>query len=333
MVDQEKLRQLLGAMRPEFTNVDWTALARKVLVENPQQAWRELPGKLQASRDLLNQYEPGKPISQELLDQMLGLTSFGGVTKSVKPAAENFAAAMKTAQKNAAKPVSEGGLGLPKNNTPADRAKAMGFDTRVYHGTADDIQAIDPAMFGSTTGAKTGKAAFWTTDSPEVARTYAEFAAKNAKVQKLIDQADKAGQKGQWDKYDELLVKAEELEAQFAREYGSGQTIMPFLVKGRQMGVQNMEGRSFDDVGVSDEILQRILGSVKYDKQPGVAFQNLDDAVGRVNLPATHYAITDPTAIRSQFAAFDPMRAQERNILAGMFPLTMSRGLLDEEER
>ncbi len=74
MVDPEKLRQFLGAMRPEFTNVDWTALARKVLVENPQQAWRELPGKLQASRDLLNQYEPGKGIDPRLMDQFMNLT-------------------------------------------------------------------------------------------------------------------------------------------------------------------------------------------------------------------------------------------------------------------
>ena len=36
--------------------------------------------------------------------------------------------ALETAQRNAAKPVSEGGLGLPANNTPMDRAKAMGFD-------------------------------------------------------------------------------------------------------------------------------------------------------------------------------------------------------------
>jgi hypothetical protein len=61
-------------MRPEFTNVDWTALARKVLVENPQQAWNELPGKLQASRDLLNQYEPGKGIDPRLMDQFMNLT-------------------------------------------------------------------------------------------------------------------------------------------------------------------------------------------------------------------------------------------------------------------
>ena len=92
MAEQDKLRQFISALRPEFTNVDWTALARKVLVENPQQAWRELPGKLQASRDLLNQYEPGKGIDPRLMDQFMNLTgSFApmGMTKAVAPVVQS----------------------------------------------------------------------------------------------------------------------------------------------------------------------------------------------------------------------------------------------------
>lgn len=85
MAEQDKLRQFISALRPEFTNVDWTALARKVLVENPQQAWRELPGKLQASRELLSQdiaRKPGEPINPELMNQFMGLTGFApaGIT-------------------------------------------------------------------------------------------------------------------------------------------------------------------------------------------------------------------------------------------------------------
>ena len=40
--------------------------------------------------------------------------------------------ALDIAQRNAAKPVSEGGLGLPPNNTPMDRAKAMGYPMDLY---------------------------------------------------------------------------------------------------------------------------------------------------------------------------------------------------------
>jgi hypothetical protein len=43
--------------------------------------------------------------------------------------------ALKLAQERAALPVSQGGLGLPANNTPEQRAKAMGFNTEGFHGT------------------------------------------------------------------------------------------------------------------------------------------------------------------------------------------------------
>jgi len=51
--------------------------------------------------------------------------------------------AFKIAQENAALPVSEGGLGLPKDNTPEMRAKAMGYETPMYHGTNEDIEAFN----------------------------------------------------------------------------------------------------------------------------------------------------------------------------------------------
>jgi GNAT superfamily N-acetyltransferase len=43
--------------------------------------------------------------------------------------------ALDKAQRNAALPVEEGGLGLPKDNTPEMRAEAMGYDVPAYHGT------------------------------------------------------------------------------------------------------------------------------------------------------------------------------------------------------
>jgi hypothetical protein len=299
-----------------------------------QTAIEQTPQKLAESQALLSQYDPKQPIDPKLLDQFMNLAGWGaaGTTKPAKTIVTEFSKAMKEAQKNAAKPINEGGLGLPKNNTAADRAAAMGFDTRVFHGTADDFSTIDPFLFGKTTKARTAKEAFWVTDSPDVARTYAEYAAKNAKVEKLVDKAFAAEKKGDWNLYDDYLRQAEELEAAFAKEYGSGQTIMPFLLKRGQMGQKDMQGRSFDDFGVSDEIFERIVGAKKYDKLSGIEFKNLNDAIGRANLPATHFAVTDPTAIRSIFAAFDPMKSKSGNILAGMFPLTYGLGLLEEDQ-
>jgi len=52
--------------------------------------------------------------------------------------------ALITAQKNAALPVEDGGLGLPANNSPLERAEAMGFDTDTdwYHGSTHDIHSF-----------------------------------------------------------------------------------------------------------------------------------------------------------------------------------------------
>jgi hypothetical protein len=64
-------------------------------------------------------------------------------------------AALDLAQQRAALPVEQGGLGLPVNNTAADRAAAMGFDVEAYHGTASkDIQKFMPEG-GTPEGEKT----------------------------------------------------------------------------------------------------------------------------------------------------------------------------------
>lgn len=46
------------------------------------------------------------------------------------------------AQRNAALPAEQGGLGLLANNTAMERAKAMGFDTPAYHGTTSDFPSF-----------------------------------------------------------------------------------------------------------------------------------------------------------------------------------------------
>lgn len=71
--------------------------------------------------------------------------------------------ALATAQRNAAKPVSEGGLGLHPNNTPMERAKAMGFDTdaTMYHGSKKNFDSFNPSRGG-----------IFFTDSQDLAKEY-----------------------------------------------------------------------------------------------------------------------------------------------------------------
>lgn len=108
----------------------------------------------------------------------LGLLPFipalGGVIAKNIPSKTQFEVAHEIAQKNAALPVSEGGLGLPKNNTAMDRAKAMGFDTTAYHGTPyENVKEFKKSEIGKNFGLD--NEGFYFTSSPSRASDYAMY--------------------------------------------------------------------------------------------------------------------------------------------------------------
>ena len=78
--------------------------------------------------------------------------------------------AMRIAQANAAKPISEGGLGLPPDNTAMDRAKAMGYEPGMYHATGADFQEIDLSRAGQASGGNVP--AFFTAKGTGLAEDY-----------------------------------------------------------------------------------------------------------------------------------------------------------------
>jgi GNAT superfamily N-acetyltransferase len=89
-------------------------------------------------------------------------------------------AALDLAQERAALPIEQGGLGLPANNTAADRAKAMGFDigNPQYHATDVDFASINPSGRG-----KMG-AGVYTSPNVQYAEKYA--ALENRRVLPLV---------------------------------------------------------------------------------------------------------------------------------------------------
>jgi hypothetical protein len=94
--------------------------------------------------------------------QIEQVPNLGGVMK--------VSGALRTAQKNASLPVEQGGLGLPPTNTPADRAKALGY-VDYYHGT----ERLDRLLEGKTLDprrATSGPMPFGT-NNPNVASNYA----------------------------------------------------------------------------------------------------------------------------------------------------------------
>lgn len=86
--------------------------------------------------------------------------------------------------------------------------------------------------------------------------------------------------------------------------------------------VYNAKGATFDEVplGLSDKLLKAPEGTRVY------RFHNLADPAPA----ATHYAIMNPTAVRSRFAAFDPARRNESDLLASIAAGSLSvQALLD----
>lgn len=75
------------------------------------------------------------------------------------------------AQKNAALPVEQGGLGLPLNNTAMDRARAMGFEDGWLHGTRRQFNEFAPS---SPRGANGNKKGVYFTKDKQVAEEYAQ---------------------------------------------------------------------------------------------------------------------------------------------------------------
>lgn len=202
-------------------------------------------------------------------------------------------------------------LGLPANNTAMQRSDAMnGLDS--YHGTASDVQQLDPRMFGSSTGAESAKRAWWAVDEPNTARGYAEYAATQAPIKRLLNEADRLEKKGDWDGYDNVLGQAEALEAKFADSPLNGQNIMPLKIIPNNPRVMDAAGAEFTDVegGVNNFLRQAKIG-----KNDTAIIQNLSDDVAFNGRPATHYGVLDPSVVRSRFAAFDPMRRHEADLL------------------
>jgi hypothetical protein len=92
--------------------------------------------------------------------------------------------ALNLAQQRAALPVEQGGLGLLAENTPEMRAKAMGFETPVYHATEYDFSSIRPSSQGKMGGG------VYTSFDPTYAERYAS--GKNANTMPLLTRGEMA---------------------------------------------------------------------------------------------------------------------------------------------
>jgi hypothetical protein len=252
--------------------------------------------------------------------------------------------ALDTAQRNAALPIEEGGLGLPKDNTPEMRAEAMGYKTPVYHGTNEDINIFNVEGKGKTSGA----GAFFTTN-PTAAETYVSASGGGNILPLLLRQEDflTANAKGRnWaDIYtNQLGAKAgkkryslEDLEL----DRDSATSTDELGIIASNLGLKGAEIKNVKDLGPNSHVMR--AKDYLYEKYGIIPDETWSNVTGKQFDEARKYqekfydsqkgdiyAIQDPSLVRSRFAAFDPMRRNEADILAGVLPLGL---LADEEQR
>lgn len=223
--------------------------------------------------------------------------------------------ALETARQNAVKM-----LGLPENNTAMDRAKALGFNTDAYHGTNRDFPAFSNAMLGAKTGAKSAQKAHFSASSPHLASTYVStehvnplpWKAGPPVYEKLINN------KQAWQEFNAAATDAEKWAVleRYGMNQGSGQ-VMPLMLRMENPRVRDYKGSQYRESTYNDE-----LKAAKKGKKDSVVFKNTYDPGPHEgsNVMSDVYAVFDPSQIRSRFAAFDPARVNESDLLGRADP-------------
>lgn len=215
--------------------------------------------------------------------------------------------ALATAQRNAAKPVSEGGLGLRPDNTAMERAQAMGYNTPAYHGTSADFSEFSVAGKGKTSGS----GAFFT-DNPSVASTYASPDGGSVLPTMLQTETpvQVAANGANWN----WLGKGVKVDAPKTAENKAAKKTLGKLFPDV---FKYEDSLSTDDLArwANNQGYDSVIFDAVKDRGPNGVFSTAEAA-----LPSKNTAMFNPANIRSRFAAFDPARRNEADLLGRADP-------------
>jgi hypothetical protein len=202
---------------------------------------------------------------------------------------------MAAAQRNAALPFEQGGLGLPADNTPMDRARAMGGIEGVHYSrTGADVQELD-----------SGKYAISPFDAIGTHIGSKEAAAQRFNTTRIAIEGPKGVS------YPVVMLGNKELRNKDSQPMSEDALVNDLISRGAWDGT---------DYHKKNAELRKQYFS-EYDRIPYI--NDVEDA-GKVSY------IVPPENIRSRFAAFDPMRRNESDLLALNGQKTGS-GLLNPE--
>lgn len=186
------------------------------------------------------------------------------------------------AQHNAAKPIEHGGLGLHKDNTALERATALGYTTKAYHGTDKEFDNFD--IEKSSTGAAFGKGVY-VTYNQDSATGWAKNKGNSRIIHLLVNR-------------DNVLKNGDNMTNQ------------------DEIKLSNFIGRPFSKYdGLPIMTLERkgdgnlSIGAHK------AGFSGID-VPSPVSKDSHHTVFTDLSKVRSIHAAFDPMKKDSGDLLA-----------------
>jgi hypothetical protein len=273
--------------------------------------------------------KPSPVMPNEALDVAMTFAPMG-ITKAVggKFPLTEFEVKQLTAQRNAALPIAKGGLGLPASNTAMDRAKAMG-NVSVYHGGKDDIKVPSYAYSGKGAD-QYGSAALYTATSPYNAGGYVPyengFPVEGGNIMPLMVNPTN-------------FLDADKIQALTPSQIKSIINKSPDEYALSNFGDVDYEGKekvlrqainAYKDIGDGSVLSQlNMLNNDFYKGNPEAFNKAAQEATGykgvTVDIGSGEKFIMpwETSNIRSRFAAFDPMRRNEADILAGVAPLAV----------
>lgn len=255
------------------------------------------------------------------LGTMAGAKGGKAVNQAFKTAQDE---AMEIAQRNAALPVEQGGLGLPVDNTAMDRAKAMGADVSI-HSSKQSISEAPLIDYYHATGRN--QTAF-----PSVSQGY---------------NTTTFTEPTQINRYASFFAKNPEPTESFAKQYSEGGNVLPVNIKSGKV-LDLTEGITEDiakELGLPSsakfldktqvwQIFDGDIGKKTTDnmRKKGYTAADLVEVNAETGDVFESVAVIDPSAVRSKFAAFDPMRRNEPDLLASILAGLGLGGLLSLEE-
>ena len=181
---------------------------------------------------------------------------------------------------------------------------AEGKPLVVYHGTASDFDSFSSEFQGTATRATSSMSGFFFSSSTRTAKSYADHAAMFAPVDKLIQEADAAADKGNWDLNESKNAEAEALEAEINKDRGRGQNLVPTYLSLQNPLVLDAKGENPQGIGGIDKLIKKAQRA----GHDGVVIRNFDDSAGLSNDISDHYIVFKPTQIKSAIGnsgAFD----------------------------